>query len=191
MIKKFKQSIVLLSGGIDSAACLNYYLEAEFEVRCVHINFGQQTFRTEGECAKAIANHYNVPIDMIHVNFEKIFLNGEIAGRNGAFLLLTLMKYPDFNGLVSLGIHDEVNYFDTKPNFVHCMQEIINSYTRGNVRLDVPFLNWNKRMVYDYAKTNGIPIELTYSCEVKESKPCGKCPSCLDREALDEFSTIA
>lgn len=32
---------LLLSGGIDSAACLAFYLKQGFRVECFHINFGQ------------------------------------------------------------------------------------------------------------------------------------------------------
>ena len=62
---------------------------------------------------------------------------------------------------------------------------IIDVYTDGEVKIDAPFLTWEKPAIYTYCIDKGIPIKLTYSCEAGTSPPCGKCTSCRDREALD------
>ncbi len=38
--------------------------------------------------------------------------------------------------------------------------------------------------VWSYCKRLGVPVELTYSCEMGKDQPCGKCLSCKDLEKL-------
>jgi 7-cyano-7-deazaguanine synthase len=64
------------------------------------------------------------------------------------------------------------------------MNKLLAGYTQGNVVLEAPFINWNKKMIYHYCKENNVPTDLTYSCENGTIPPCGKCNSCLDRRYL-------
>jgi 7-cyano-7-deazaguanine synthase len=64
------------------------------------------------------------------------------------------------------------------------MQSSFDLYTDGCIRIGVPFIKWNKRMIWDYCKTKKIPLEITYSCELGQDQPCGQCLSCKDLEAL-------
>ena len=95
------------------------------------------------------------------------------------------MSNPNFNGIISLGIHSDVPYYDCSPIFVKDMNKIIEGYTDGRVRLDAPFIKWEKRMIYEYCKNEDIPVNFTYSCENGGKIPCGKCLSCLDRGTLN------
>jgi len=190
MRKNANQVIVLLSGGIDSACCVKYYLESGIDVRCLYINFGQTAIKREISSAKAVSKHFKVPLDIVSIDLSKNFGIGEMKGRNGMFFLLALMKYPNHNGLISIGIHEGVNYYDTKKGFLDSMQGIVDQYTSGNIKIDAPFLNWSKKMVYDYAINKNLPIDLTYSCECGELTPCGQCASCLDRKGLYETSAV-
>ena len=100
-------------------------------------------------------------------------------------MLAALTKYSKFSGLISLGIHAGANYYDTTDRFVTDMQKLFVGYSDGRIKLDVPFLKWNKPMIYQYCTDNHVPIGLTYSCERNAKKPCGTCSSCLDREKLN------
>lgn len=182
MIKKV---VVLLSGGIDSTACINYYLNQGFDVKAAFIDYGQISSKKEFQSAKNIAEYYKISLDRFIFKNSRIYSEGEIKGRNAFFILAVILKYSEFSGIISLGIHSDVHYYDCSKNFLKDIKRLLDGYTDGGVALDAPFLKWDKKMIYDYCKDNKIPIHLTYSCENGADKPCGVCNSCKDRRTLN------
>lgn len=182
MIKKV---IVLFSGGIDSTACIYYYLNQGFDVKAVFIDYGQTPSKREFQSATKIAEYYKIRLDHLIFENSQVFSQGEIKGRNAFLILAALLNYPNFNGIITLGIHSGVSYYDCSENFLEDMQNLLDGYTNGQLVLDTPFLKWDKRMIYEYCKANEIPIYLTYSCENSAEEPCGMCRSCQDRRVLD------
>jgi 7-cyano-7-deazaguanine synthase len=178
-------SMVLVSGGIDSTACIHYYLDQDFDVRGVFIDYAQAASDKELCSAKNIASYYKIKLNHIIIKTPQIFSEGEIIGRNAFLVIATLLSLPKFRGIIALGIHSGVPYYDCSELFVRDINRIYDGYTDGQVILDAPFLKWNKKMIYEYCKDNNVPIHLTYSCELGGDKPCGKCRSCLDRSALN------
>lgn len=177
--------IVLLSGGIDSTACVNYYLSQELRPIGLFIDYGQAVAKRELSSAKQVSEHYKIRLDTLEISFSRRFSDGEIKGRNALFLFSVLTKYSDFSGVVSLGIHAGVPYYDTNEEFITDVQKIFMRYSNGQIKIDAPFLKWNKPMIYQYCIDNHVPIELTYSCEKSGITPCGLCNSCLDRSKLN------
>ena len=47
--------VVLLSGGMDSAACVDFFKRQRIPVRGLHITYGQPAGQQEAPAAKAIA----------------------------------------------------------------------------------------------------------------------------------------
>jgi len=184
LILKKTRVIVLLSGGIDSAACLHYYLDQRFGPTALFINYGQAAAKKECESAKNIAQRYSVCLDHVKADFSQRFGQGEIIGRNAFFLFTALVKYFSFSGLIGIGIHSGAPYYDTSAKFIRDTQLLFDEYTSGRVRIDAPFLRWDKGMIYTYSRENSVPLKLTYSCELGGKTPCKKCSSCLDRLAL-------
>lgn len=180
-----KNSIVLLSGGIDSTACIYYYINQGFNVKAVFIDYGQIASKKELESAKKIAALYEVNLDIITLDHSLKFAQGEIKGRNAFLIFAVLLNYSKLQGLISLGIHSGTSYYDCSEHFSKNIQKILDGYTNGQLVLDTPFLKWDKKMVYNYCKINEIPIHLTYSCENGTDEPCGICNSCKDRRALN------
>jgi 7-cyano-7-deazaguanine synthase len=185
MMAKKHNVIVLLSGGIDSTACINYYLTQNYKPLGLFIDYGQPVAQKEIESAKKVAEFYKIRLETLKVLLNCEFTNSEIKGRNALFLLTALTKYPNLTGILSLGIHAGVPYYDTSKQFISDMQKIFTSYSNGQIKLDAPFLKWNKPMIYQYCIDNHVPIELTYSCEKRGETPCGECNSCLDRRELN------
>lgn len=176
---------LLLSGGIDSAACLVFYLKREFRVECFHISFGQAASRSELNAAKRIAHHFDISLTILRWSGATDFTTGEIVGRNAFFLLGALVEIGDNSGILATGIHAGTPYFDCSQGFLSILQPVIDGYCDGRVRLAAPFVEWSKREVYAFCKAEGVPIDLTYSCETGMEQPCGECLSCRDRGALD------
>jgi len=177
--------MVLLSGGIDSAACLDYYLKEKFDIISIFIDYGQKAKTYELKSARKIAEYYKVRFEEITLKSTKIFSDGEIIGRNVFLILTAIMNYPEFKGIISLGIHIGTPYYDCSESFVKTINQLLQGYMGGNVLLDAPFLKWNKLMIYKYCKDNNVPLNLTYSCENGTDPPCGLCLSCRDRKGLN------
>lgn len=183
--KRKLTAVVLLSGGIDSAACMRYYLDLGFQLRGLFIDYGQRARDNEGESAVQVANYYDIPLDRVSLSPVNHFGPGEIRGRNAFLIIAALLFYPQFKGIFSLGIHSGTRYYDCSQQFISDITNIIDAYTGGEIRVGTPFLNWSKAMIYAYCEEKGIPIHLTYSCESGTTPPCGKCLSCKDREVLN------
>jgi 7-cyano-7-deazaguanine synthase len=177
--------IVLLSGGMDSAACLYYYLSQGYDTRGLHVSYGQPPAPRELQSAQLIAASYEIQLDTLVIEFPWFLKDGEIRGRNALLILSAILFYPNHSGLIAMGIHSGTPYYDCSELFVKDINRILNSYTDGRVVLDSPFLRWNKKMIYQYSRENHVPLHLTYSCENSGDEPCCRCRSCLDRIALD------
>ena len=147
MDKKQRSALVLLSGGIDSAACLNYYIDEDFDVFTVFIDYGQKAKSIELSSAKKIAKFYNVKLTEILLKTTMNFSSGEIVCRNAFLILTTLMHFPKFKGIIPLGIHMGTPYYDCSESFVKLMNQLLYGYLAGKVLIDAPFLNWNKSML--------------------------------------------
>ena len=184
-IKQRQMSIVLLSGGIDSAACVHYYLDLNFEVLGLFFDYSQSALDNERRSAVLIAAHYGIKLDQASFSGTKHYGPGEIRGRNAFLILAALLYYPRFKGIISLGIHTGTPYYDCSERFIRDVTPIIEGYTGGEVRINAPFLTWDKLTIYAYCKEKNVPTHLTYSCESGTDPPCGKCLSCKDREALN------
>ncbi|MFY1110779.1 MAG: 7-cyano-7-deazaguanine synthase [Methanosarcinaceae archaeon] len=184
MERNKKKVLVLCSGGVDSTACINYYINTGFDVTGFFINYGQASKNNESLSVKKVSSFYGIKLESATFCAAKEFGKGKIQGRNGFLIMAALLSNPGFQGLISLGIHSGTPYYDCSPSFVQSLNSIIEEYTEGKIKLDVPFLTWDKKMIYDFCKDENIPIHLTYSCERGGHKPCGRCLSCLDRSAL-------
>ncbi len=182
--QKQSESLVLMSGGMDSAACIHYYLESGFHVQGLFMDYGQLAGKHERQSAAKIAQHYDVLLDEVSLATGKSFGPGEVRGRNAFFIISALMARPSFIGLLALGIHGDTLYYDCGERFAGLMRDLVTDYTDGTVQLDFPFMQTDKRGVHDYCMEHHIPLALTYSCESGTFPPCKDCPSCKDRIAL-------
>ena len=52
--------IVLLSGGIDSMACVEFYLKQGYSVEGLFFDYGQPALKAESVAANRIATHYGI-----------------------------------------------------------------------------------------------------------------------------------
>jgi 7-cyano-7-deazaguanine synthase len=179
-----KKALVLTSGGIDSTSCVKYYQDLGFDVEGFFVDYGQKSRLNEKESIKKIASFYKINIGFLTVNTGHVFTSGEIQGRNGFLIMAAILAKPDFKGIISLGIHAGVPYYDCSKTFARKMSVLVTEYSDGRINLDFPFIDWDKKMIYSYCKDMDVPIHLTHSCE-NGDEPCGKCQSCLDRKALN------
>jgi 7-cyano-7-deazaguanine synthase len=175
---------VLLSGGLDSAVCVAYYLELGSRVRCLFIDWGQSAAADEWTAAQCIADALDVPVHRMELTGLPP-LSGKIRGRNALLVCLALMEAPSDQTSIAIGIHAGTTYEDCSPEFLEKMRAVFDLYTDGRVRLEAPFLRWSKETLVGAAARLGVPTALTYSCEAGGNPVCGVCASCRDRERLN------
>lgn len=175
---------VLLSGGLDSTACLSFYREADSPVDAVFVDYGHPAAAFEREAAEAVARAYEVRLATVSCSGISVTPTADVPGRNGLLFFAALVHGGFRPRLIAAGIHAGTPYYDCSAAFLESVDTIVRNHTRGCVRVAAPFLNWTKRMVWDFCATHAAPINLTRSCDSGTAEPCGRCVSCLDRAQL-------
>jgi len=183
-MSKFNNVLILLSGGIDSTACVAYYISEKFEVTGLFVDYGQAAAMHENKSAVDVSRHYNIPLEKIVVSGGRQWGAGCILGRNAFLLYIAIMNCRYESGLVGIGIHSGTNYWDCSEEFIKIMRTCFERYTDGCISIDAPFLSWKKNEIWSYSIEKKVPLELTYSCELGKEQPCGECLSCRDLEVL-------
>lgn len=184
MGNSINKALVLASGGIDSTACIKYYQDLGFNVRGFFVDYGQRARQQEWTSVQRIAAFYNIKIESMAVQNPRRLPYGEIKGRNAFLIMSALLANPDFVGLISLGVHAGVPYYDCSKGFIEKINALVTDYSDGQIKIDAPFIDWDKKMIVSYCRDFEVPMHLTYSCE-NGDEPCGNCLSCLDRSALN------
>ncbi|HEX6679129.1 MAG TPA: 7-cyano-7-deazaguanine synthase [Gaiellaceae bacterium] len=179
-------SLILLSGGLDSATALAAATRDGASPSGLFIMYGQAAERAERQAAAAIADYYSVSLETLTVTGRR-FGEGEIRGRNAFLIHGALLAAEPGPTTMILGIHAGTGYVDCTPEFVGLMQRSLAFHTGGEVTLAAPFVDFSKGDVYALARKLHVPVELTYSCE-RGGEPCGECLSCRDRELLSAFT---
>jgi 7-cyano-7-deazaguanine synthase len=181
---KKRDALVLLSGGIDSTACAEFYLSKRYSVSSLYLDYGQVAAAKEASAAKAISSHYNIPLKIVSCKGLGPWTKGPILGRNAFFLQTALMCFRGESGIIAIGIHSGTAYRDCTDGFVKAMQSTFDLYADGLISIGAPFIRWMKKDIWEYSKKKNVPVHLTYSCELGRKQPCGECLSCKDLEIL-------
>lgn len=175
------RTLVLVSGGLDSTAATALLMRRS-PPELLFIDFGQLSRIREWEAAQRIAERYALQIERLDLGCP-FGGRDDLPGRNGWLVMSALLAKWPFVGTIVLGIHAGSRYPDCSPTFISGMQSALDLYTRGTVRVLAPFLEWTKGEIVAFAEASGVPVHLTYSCELGRDQPCGQCLSCGDVEA--------
>ena len=204
------KSIVLLSGGMDSATALSIAKSKRLSCYALTINYGQK-HSTEIEKAKLIANHFQV-IEHKIIEIDLTVFGGSaltdksidipenesqgipvtyVPARNTIFFSLAL-AWAEVIGANSIysGVNaiDYSGYPDCRPEYLEAMQELVNLATKATVEgnsiaIEAPLLSMNKIDIIKKGIENDVDFSKTVSCYqlTKQSKSCGVCDSCRIR----------
>ena len=176
-------TIVLWSGGIDSTALIAKYRRLR-RVTAVHVDYGQPAANHEKRAVRRLAIKLRVRPRFLKFTPRLPRRGWEFLGRNQILVLVALIAAPFRPATVVLGIHQGSPYYDATERFAKDMQQILDGYFGGTVRLATPFSKLSKQEVVALARARDVPLEMTYSCQRGTAKPCRRCPSCKDREVL-------
>lgn len=205
-------SVVLLSGGMDSATCLALATRRHPPVHALTVLYGQRHSR-EVRSARSLARHYGVARHTIlRLPLEKL-LSSALTDRRRALpsrrrpggripstyvparntiLLAVALGYAESHGLgrIYLGANavDYSGYPDCRPEYLRAFERLARRATRASVeraeevRIEAPLLRLSKAEIVRTGDRLGVPWELTWSCYAGGRFPCGACDACRLRE---------
>jgi 7-cyano-7-deazaguanine synthase len=180
-----RTAIVLVSGGLDSTACLHFLRATGFSVIGLFVDFGQPASRVERATVQTLARELSFDVTCLEFRGFGCVGAGELHGRNLLLIAAAIFYAEKSSCVVATGIHAGTGYYDCSEHFLAAVNHIVSSQSDGRVSLLAPFVTWSKRDVYDYAVVEKLPVSLTYSCENGCVPPCEGCASCRDRRALN------
>lgn len=197
------KAIVVLSGGLDSAVCLAMATEEADVVKAITFNYGQKAATKEIEASKSLALHYNVPHQVIDLDWLKDCvpeaLNADdanaqdwdepldqiahvwVPNRNGVFLNIAASFAEALDcDLVIFGANAEEgeSFPDNTPEFREAISESLMYSTQNHVRVATPVANMDKVQIIRAGIDLEVPFDLIWSCYEAGEIHCGQCPSC-------------
>ncbi len=206
----YKDSILILSGGMDSVTLLYDYqdriqLAISFDYGSKH-NSREIPF-AQLHCQRLGIEHLVIPLDFMQRFFQSSLLKGGeeipeghyadenmkstvVPFRNGIMLAIAA-GMAESRGLknVMMANHggDHAIYPDCRPEFVDAMDRAITAGTYEGVKLLAPYTSLTKTQIALIGKKIGINYAETWSCYKGGVHHCGKCGTCVERrEALAE-----
>ncbi len=206
----YKDSILILSGGMDSVTLLYDYqdriqLAISFDYGSKH-NSREIPF-AKLHCQRLGIEHLVIPLDFMQRFFQSSLLKGGeeipeghyadenmkstvVPFRNGIMLAIAA-GMAESRGLknVMMANHggDHAIYPDCRPEFVDAMDRAITAGTYEGVKLLAPYTSLTKTQIALIGKKIGINYAETWSCYKGGVHHCGKCGTCVERrEALAE-----
>src|SRR5688572_27828307 len=100
-----RRTLVLLSGGLDSAACVHFYASHGRGVDTLFVDYGQAARISERRAAAKISKHYGSNHCELKLIGSKSKREGVIRGRNAFLLLTALIEWQEVSGTVAMGVH--------------------------------------------------------------------------------------
>jgi 7-cyano-7-deazaguanine synthase len=188
---KQKLVTVLFSGGIDSTACVRFFMDRGYDVCGVFVNFGQAAVLSEARAVETLKVEFGIPVVVVRAESELSFGAGELVGRNAFLIFAAVLLGGCHDGLLAIGVHAGTPYYDCSPAFIDRANVLVGECTNGRVSVIAPFVQWSKDDVYSFFSTLNLPLSQTYSCEAGSTPPCRHCASCADRMRFECWQSVA
>lgn len=205
-----KDSVIILSGGMDSVTMLYDYKDRiavaiSFDYGSNHNNKEIPFARLH--CERLGIRHIVIPLSFMAEYFKSSLLSGadDIPEGNYADENMKSTVVPFRNGImlsVAVGIAesnelkyvmmanhggDHAIYPDCRPEFVESFSAAAKAGTYVGVTLFAPYTSLTKADIARRGKELGIDYSETWSCYKGGEVHCGKCGTCIERkEALAE-----
>lgn len=202
------KTVVLLSGGVDSAVLLADRLQQGDEVQCLSFDYGQRHSHYELKAACRLADRYGCRRQVVCLPAilfgESALTIGSVSvpprglppvhpaqtvtvvpGRNLVFIACAV-AFAKSNGYdaVTIACHhdDDAVYPDCRHDFLNALS--VASKVAYGVSVLSPYLSMAKSEIVALGRSLSVPFDMTYSCYVGDKEPCGQCGACLSRKAV-------
>ncbi|WP_305805706.1 7-cyano-7-deazaguanine synthase QueC [Stenotrophomonas sp. YIM B06876] len=201
-----KKAVVLLSGGMDSAAVVAMAREQGFAVHALSVRYGQR-HTSELEAAAAVATalgvveHKTVGIDLRSIGGSALTADIEVpeAGGEGipvtyvparnTIMLSLALGWAEVLGAndIFCGVNavDYSGYPDCRPEFIDAFQALANLATKAGVegagiRIHAPLQFLGKGDIVREGVRLGVDFGLTVSCynADERGRACRHCDAC-------------
>lgn len=205
---KQKNSIIILSGGMDSVTLL--YDQKDYIALAVTFDYGSNHNKREAElaayhCKQLGIEHLIIPLDFMGKYFKSSLLEGAEAIPEGHYAAENMKStvVPFRNGImlsIACGLAESRNldsvlianhfgdhsiYPDCCAPFIKAMGDAMKLGTYAGIKIEAPYTDITKTDVAKIGKALGVDYSKTYSCYKGGEKHCGKCGTCVERkEAL-------
>jgi len=200
-----KDSIIVLSGGMDSVTLLHDYRERI--ALAVTFDYGSNHNAREIECARKQCEilgieHIVIPLSFMGKYFKSSLLSGAndipeghyadenmrstvVPFRNGIMLSVAcgLAESRDLHH-VMIANHggDHAIYPDCRAGFIDAMSRAMTEGTYEGIDIIAPYTNITKSDIARRGAELGVDYSLTYSCYKGGEKHCGRCGTCVERK---------
>jgi 7-cyano-7-deazaguanine synthase len=209
-----KKAVVLLSGGMDSAAVVAIAREQGFAVHALSVRYGQR-HTSELDAAACVAQalgvveHKVVDVDLRSIGGSALTADIEVpqAGGSGipvtyvparnTIMLSLALGWAEVLGAndIFCGVNavDYSGYPDCRPEFVAAFQALANLATKAGVegaglQVHAPLQFMSKADIVAEGLRLGVDFGLTVSCYRADEvgRACGQCDAChLRAEGFD------
>ncbi|MEW6688838.1 MAG: 7-cyano-7-deazaguanine synthase QueC [Pseudomonadota bacterium] len=215
-----KKAVILLSGGLDSAATLAWAKREGYECFCLSVDYGQR-HAAELESAKRIASRFNsrhlvLKLDLGAIGGSALTDRAIAVPTGGAKGGIPVTYVPARNtillslalgwaevlgaGHIFMGANaiDYSGYPDCRPEYLKAFEAMANLATKAAVegrKIEVrgPLVDLPKAKIVRLALELGVDPAMTVSCYQPdaEGRACGQCDACRIRKSGFEAAGIA
>lgn len=201
------KTVVVLSGGMDSAVLLADLVHKGHPCVAISFDYGSKHNACELPLAKAMCEHLGVshtlvPLPFINDLFDSSLLKSGAEVPDGAYdadnmkstvvpfrngiMLSIAAGYAESVGAsqVALASHagDHAIYPDCRPEFNDALSAAIHIGTDDQVSLAFPFAHLDKRDIGDLGRSLGVDFSATWTCYKGGTAHCGTCGACDERK---------
>mgnify|MGYP001290894311 CR=1 FL=1 len=203
-------SIILVSGGMDSCIAASIAKSKGDSLSFLHINYGQLTEIKELDCFNKIADYYRVDnrliIDISHLkkiggscltdstiqvpnaNLDSMDIPVSYVPFRNANILSIATSWAEVINASSIYIgaveEDSSGYPDCRREFYDAFEKCISTGTKPSTKIKIltPLINLSKEEIVLKGNKLDAPLHLTWSCYKSNTTPCMECDSCYLRK---------
>lgn len=205
-----KDSVIIVSGGMDSITMLHEYRERIS--LAISYDYGSNHNKkeipfAEEHCKELGIEHITIDLAFIQQYFKSSLLEGAdaipdgdyddenmkstvVPFRNGIMLSIAIgiAESRQLNNVMIANHHgDHAIYPDCRPEFIDAIVQAAKYGTYSGVNILAPYTNITKADIARHGKKLCIDYTHTWSCYKGGENHCGKCGTCVERkEALKD-----